>query len=111
MLGAAFNDNAPNLVPGFTRDYHPAFPVGFCSRDSAFEYQQQPLMSRSYVPQLVFVDRQGVIRAQYSGDDPLFQDPAKNLREVIERLLNDKSATSPHRRRAGKGGEAQSGKH
>ena len=47
------------------------------------------------MPQLVFIDRQGTIRAQYPGDDKFFaDDQEKHIREQIEALLKD----APHKR-------------
>jgi hypothetical protein len=42
-----------------------------------------------YVPIMVFIDRKGMIRHQYLGDDPFFQNQEKNLRETIETLLKE----------------------
>jgi hypothetical protein len=42
-----------------------------------------------YVPILVFIDRKGMIRYQYTGDDPFFQNQEKNVRETIEQLLKE----------------------
>jgi hypothetical protein len=42
-----------------------------------------------YVPVLVFIDRKGMIRHQYLGDDPFQQNQEKNLRDTIEALLKE----------------------
>jgi hypothetical protein len=48
------------------------------------------------MPQMVFIDRQGTIRAQYSGDDKFFaEDQEKHIREQIETLLKEKKAAAP----------------
>jgi hypothetical protein len=46
------------------------------------------------MPQLVLIDRSGVIRAQYTGDDSLFTGDQleQNLRTKIEQLVNEVSA-------------------
>jgi len=41
------------------------------------------------VPQLVFIDRTGVIRAQYSGVDPFFSNEEANMRAEVEKLLSE----------------------
>jgi hypothetical protein len=62
------------------------------------EYLQHPVILRLLMPQVVFIDRQGTIRAQYAGDDKFFiDDQEKHLREQIEALL--KEAPAPHKRR------------
>jgi hypothetical protein len=41
-----------------------------------------------YFPQMVFIDAKGVIRAQFSGNDPFFGSKEEaNIREQIEKLL------------------------
>jgi len=50
------------------------------------------------MPQLVFIDRKGEIRAQYAGDDKFFaEDQEKRMREQIEALL--KEAPAVHKKR------------
>jgi peroxiredoxin len=92
VLASAIEDNAGQAVPDFTKRFQPSFPVGFNKRDSVLEFLQHPVMLRLLMPQLVFIDRQGTIRAQYSGDDNLFSgDQEKNLRDQIETLLKEGS--------------------
>jgi thiol-disulfide isomerase/thioredoxin len=88
VLSAAIEDNAAGLVPAFIQRFHPTFPVGWANRYSVSEYLQHPSMLRMLMPQLLFIDRSGTIRAQYSGDDVFFgADQEKNLRGMIESLL------------------------
>ena len=89
MLEAAINENAD--VPGFIRTYQPPFPVGTAGGLSALEYMQWPLQQRSLVPLLAFIDRAGMIRAQYTGVDSNFfdEDMDKHIREEAEKLLKE----------------------
>jgi hypothetical protein len=89
ILGAAFNPNAPQLVPDFIRTYDVNFPVGFSEREQVQEYIQHPPNKPSYVPELMFIDRHRVIRAQYSGADDFFKDQDKNIRALAETLLKE----------------------
>jgi hypothetical protein len=80
-------------VPDFIKNFQPPFPVGFNERKAVLDYLQHPAMFKLLMPQLVFIDRQGVIRAQYSGDDKFFADDLeKNMREQIESLLKEEPA-------------------
>lgn len=92
VIEAALNDNAD--VPGFMRQYNTPFPVGTASGANALEYLQWPPSQRPLVPLMVFVDRAGMIRAQYSGYDTDFFGDAmdKNLREEAEKLLKEGTA-------------------
>jgi peroxiredoxin len=86
-LGVATNDMAHMLVPDYVKQFGLTFPVGFAPREKAHEFLQIPLMLIMYVPQLAFIDREGVIRAQYGGQDKFFTDEENNMRKQIEALL------------------------
>jgi len=93
-LGVAFNDNATLLVEDFVRMLGLTYPVGVASRDTVLGYLQHSYLEPLYVPQMIFVDRKGIIRAQHGGigDDFLKDDPEKHLlenhlRDLIEELL------------------------
>lgn len=94
VIGVAINEN-PDIA-GFTRQYATAFPVAASNRDSAFVYLQQSIMSTNfYVPQMVFVDRKGVIRGQYSGTDPfLGEQQEANIRNMIDKLVAEKPVSA-----------------
>ncbi|HWQ55837.1 MAG TPA: TlpA disulfide reductase family protein [Bryobacteraceae bacterium] len=88
VVATAIEPMAKTMVPDFVKRFEPAFPVGFNEREQALSYLQHPSNFRLLMPQLVFIDRTGTIRAQYTGDDPFFgADQEKNLREKIESLL------------------------
>ena len=94
-IEAAFNDNPD--IPSFMRQFSPAFPVGTATGDTAREFMQLSPMIRSYVPYLAFIDRTGMIRAQYTGSDPFMADESamdKNIRAEITKLLGDKPTTA-----------------
>jgi len=101
FLAAAFNPDAPALVPGFIAQFRPTFPVGTADRDSVLEYEQASLAKPNYVPELIFIDRGRVIRAQHSGGDDFFRDQDKNIRELLDTLLKEpvKSAHAMRRSR------------
>src|ERR1022692_2045442 len=69
FLAAAFNPDAAQLVPGFITQFRPTFPVGSADRDSVLEYEQASLAKPNFVPELIFIDRGRVIRAQHNGGD------------------------------------------
>ena len=87
MVGAAFNPMANMYVPDFIKQFQPNFPVGSLSRETTLEYLQHSPIMNFYVPIVVFIDRQGIIRHQYLGDNPFFQNQEKNIRDTIEALL------------------------
>ncbi len=98
-LASAIDDMGAMLVPDFVKRFQPPFPVGFTPIGDAQAVLQHPAMLRMMMPQVMFIDRQGVIRAQFAGDDKFFEtDQDKHIREQIETLLKEAPAT--HKKRA-----------
>jgi thiol-disulfide isomerase/thioredoxin len=89
FVAAAFNEGASQLVPGFMDQFQPAFPMGYTSRDQVNEYLQHPPGKPTYVPELLFIDRNRVIRGQYMGSDDFFKDQDRNIRAMLDMLLKE----------------------
>ena len=89
VLASATEDMAAAALPGFLRQFAPPFPVGLNTTADFVDYMQHPIMLQLYMPGLVFIDRQGVIRSQYEGRDPFLEETGieKNIRAKIEELL------------------------
>jgi peroxiredoxin len=99
-VGIAFNDNAAALVPEFVRQLGLTFPVGSAPRDTVIQYLHHPMAKPLYVPQMIFVDRKGVIREQHGGEDDYLKNLEPNLRASIETLLQQ--PVRAHRRATSK---------
>jgi len=104
IVAAAFNDDAAQLVPGFVTQFKPTFPVGFAKRDAVIEYEQASLAKPNYVPELIFIDRHRVIRAQYSGGEDFLKDQETNIRALLDKLLKEPVAAGKSARSARKVG-------
>lgn len=64
-LAVAWNDDAKGLVPQFVKELKITYPVGYSDRAGVFAYLGISFMDqRTVVPQMVWIDRKGVIRAQ-----------------------------------------------
>jgi len=64
-LAVAWNEDAKSLVPQFVRDFKIAFPVGYSDRPAVFAYLGISFMDqRTVVPQMMWIDRKGNVRAQ-----------------------------------------------
>lgn len=90
-LGVAFDDDDGKMplkdkVTGYTKQYA-GFPVGVSNRTTALSYLGISELERIGVPQIVVIDRKGMIREQSSsqGGGPL-GDPT-HLKPLIESLL------------------------
>jgi len=100
VLASAVEDGAAGAVPGFIQKFNPPFPVGSNARMPVLDFLQHPIAARLLMPQLVLIDRKGMIRAQYAGDDS-FLDEAQadqNLRNKIEELLNEGMPRAPKKK-------------
>ena len=94
FLETAVNENAD--IPGFLQQFKPPFPVGSAPAQAALQFIQWPPDKRPLVPFMVFIDRMGVIRAQYTGADESFFDDNmdQHIRGEIEKLLAEGPAKS-----------------
>jgi peroxiredoxin len=103
VLASAIDPMASMKVPDFIKQFQPGYPVGFNDHNDAVTYLQHPVMFRLMMPQLVFIDRKGTIRAQYAGDDEKFFDKTvqeKNIRDAIESLLKESVTQAARPKRA-----------
>ncbi|HUA58667.1 MAG TPA: TlpA disulfide reductase family protein [Verrucomicrobiae bacterium] len=90
VLAAAVEEGAAAHVPDFIRVFKPAFPVGYTADyDAVFRFMQHSPKAVPHMPLVAFIDRTGMIRAQYEGTDAFLQDPVieANLRKGIADLL------------------------
>jgi peroxiredoxin len=88
-LAVAFNEMSIMLVPDFIKSSGATFPIGYDNREPVFNYLQRSTSLQTYVPIMVLIDRKGMIRAQYMGDDVLYSDPEKNIRAAVDKLLKE----------------------
>jgi peroxiredoxin len=97
VLGSATEDMAAAALPGFLRQFDPPFPVGINTTNEFVTYMQHPTMLQLYMPALVFIDKEGVIQAQYEGRDPLLEETSveKNIRAKVEEMLHSPAAAPP----------------
>src|SRR5262249_40433895 len=101
VLEGAIDDNAD--IPKFVKEFHPNFPVGMANQLAARFYLQMSPVTREYVPFMVFIDRQGMIRAQFTGTDKELSDGQEDklLRELAEKLLPEPGAARRKPKRRG----------
>jgi hypothetical protein len=102
VVGLATNatnsQEAASLIGAFRAQLQIGFPIGWCNEEEFLSFLQIPIMAPRRVPQLAFVDKKGMIRAQYQGTDPFFFDEENNLRRTIESLLKEPAGASTTRK-------------
>jgi peroxiredoxin len=90
-IGAAINENARALVPEFIYKLGLKYPVGVTPHDMAYEFlgynQNDPNAGPLLMPQLVFIDRKGMVRVVYAGDADFFKNEEFNMKNQIELML------------------------
>lgn len=88
-LAVAFNENAGMLVSSFIQNFRPSFPVGYAGRQTVTDYLQLDDTGKVawMVPQIVLIDRKGMIVEQSSpkGTEELQEEGS--LRQKITDLL------------------------
>jgi len=90
VLAAAVENGAADHVPGFIRAFNPSFPVGYTADyDAVYDFMHHPRNTVPHMPLISFIDKTGMIRAQYEGNDPFLDMTTieANLRKSIEELL------------------------
>jgi peroxiredoxin len=104
VIASAIEDMASLAVPDFIKKFQPGYPVGFSPRNLVLDYLQHPVMFRLLMPQVVVIDRKGIIRTQLAGDDKFFDkaEQEKNFRELLEPLLKEGTVTPAARRKKAK---------
>lgn len=86
VYGIAMNDNPD--VAGFVKEHKVTFPVGTGPREPVYDFLEHSIMNpRLSFPQVLFIDRNGVIQAQHEGgQDFLGPDQEKNIRAELRKL-------------------------
>jgi hypothetical protein len=96
MLLASLDPKQPGQA--FGARYQLPFPVGNVDYQKARDFMQFSVMTNAYVPWVVFIDRKGMIRAQFTGNEPFFNNVEGGVKEWGDKLLAE-SATPARRTR------------
>jgi peroxiredoxin len=102
-LGVAFNDevNTPNaainsqVTAAFVSEFGVGFPVGYAPRSSVLSYLGVSDIESWVVPQVVIIDRKGVIRAQSASRGTADLQTEAYLRKYLGDLLDEGKAPAP----------------
>ena len=94
-VGVAINDMANLFVDDFVKQNNVTYRVGFSPLSPVLDFLGISPMERYVVPQIVWIDRKGMIRSQTSaltGDEQLRTEPY--WRSMIEALLKEPVETT-----------------
>jgi peroxiredoxin len=94
-IDVAWNDMANILIADFVKNNGVNYPVAYATRDVVLEYLGISPIVRSVVPQILWIDRKGMIRSQTPalGDDQNML-TEKYWREMIETLASEPDKTA-----------------
>lgn len=87
VLGATFDPGAAFKVQQFNRMLGLNFPCGYSNPKAVNDFIQQPPDNPPFVPILVFIDKAGMVRSQYVGDEKFLSNQDVNIRAEIDKLL------------------------
>jgi cytochrome oxidase Cu insertion factor (SCO1/SenC/PrrC family) len=69
VLASAIDPMSSLQIPGFQKQFMPAFPVGYNDQNYIMKFLGLPANDPMLMPHLVFVDAHGTIRAELAADD------------------------------------------
>ncbi len=103
-IGIAFDNNISGpAVAEFVRSFKVSYPVGYTSSEKVDSYLGRSGKERFRVPQIVVIDRTGVIRAQSRPQGEVNLENENYLRNLIDHLLKE-SAPAANTKKTTPGG-------
>lgn len=98
-VGIAINEGGD--AAEYVRKFGLSFPVGNMDHKLCVAYLQHPSFLRLLMPQLAFVDRKFMVRAQFAGDDPFFdQNEEQNIFKQVDALVKEAPAAAAAKKKA-----------
>ena len=101
VLGAVFNPEANTEWGAFTHTFaHDLFPIGITTDTTVGEFVEHP-PGIKYIPMMVFIDKQGVIRAQHLGIDEekahffVEATEVQNIKGELDKIIKQPSIALP----------------
>ena len=92
VLGVTFDREAAKQVDAFNKMLGLNFPCGFSTPHNVLQFLGLAENDPYFVPGLVFIDKGGMIRSQYIGDEKFLSSQEVNIRAEIDKLLKGGAA-------------------
>ncbi len=87
VLGAVFDPGDAGRVQQFTKSLGLNFPVGYSDQGAVLQFLGLPPTEPYFVPILVFIDKGGIIRSQFVGDETFLKKQELNIRVEIDKIM------------------------
>jgi peroxiredoxin len=95
MVAAAVNLSAKDDAGPFAQRYKVNFPMGYLDKPGTMRIADIGGEQRPFVPIVIFIDRTGVVRFQYFGNDTVMKEEEKSLRAIVGGLVKQVQRTAP----------------
>jgi peroxiredoxin len=82
VLGAAGDENAKYVLAPFINRFRPTFPIGYVSKQEIIKLADVDKDTRPVAPIVLFIDKWGMVREQYYGNNPIFRDAQRSLESL-----------------------------
>jgi peroxiredoxin len=91
VLETAIDSMASLHLADFQKKFQPAFPLGYDELNYATKFLSVPENESLFAPVLVFIDRTGIIRAQFGGNNPALDKAIQDatLRAALDKTLRE----------------------
>jgi thiol-disulfide isomerase/thioredoxin len=89
VVECAFNPDVVITLPPFMKDVAPAFPMGYTTDPEIKKFLSwnDKRDGTLYIPYMLFLDAQGVIRFEKNGRDGFFIEADKNVRAILDQMV------------------------
>ncbi|MES1261378.1 MAG: TlpA disulfide reductase family protein [Acidobacteriota bacterium] len=97
VMASAIEPMSSLHLADFRKLMKPQFDVGYNEQSYVQKFLGRPDNDPMFMPQLAFVDRNGIIQAQYAGDDPALNKDIqeKSLRDALDKTLKAGAVRKP----------------
>ena len=89
VVVAAGDENAAANLNYFEKLHRPKYPVGYLDQPSFIKIAGLLPTEHPFVPILMFIDPQGMVRVKIKGDDPLMKKRDATIRSTVRELLKE----------------------
>jgi len=86
-VGIAVNDPTGMVINPYIKQYGLTYPVAFTTLETAHNLLQKSFTELMYVPNLLFVDKAGMIQSYYPAGDKFYDDEENNVIREVEKML------------------------
>jgi len=95
VVECAFNADVVMTLGPFMKDVAPVFPMGYTTDAEVKKYLHwdEKRDGILYIPYMLFIDAQGVIRYEENGRDGFFVEADKNVRGILDKMVKPAAAS------------------